>query len=94
MAVVKPWIEVDWKTSYLTDNTAPCVCGGLWIVLTPKVVSELMTKAVVSSGAGLLGHGEGEAVGVGVGEGHAAPGEAPGNQRRGVSCVPQGGVRF
>ena len=63
-------------------------------MLTPEVVSELVAKAVVSSGAGLLGHGEGEAVGVGVGEGHAAPREAPGDQRRGVSCVPQGGVRF
>ena len=63
-------------------------------MLTPEVVSELMTKAVVASGAGLLGHGEGEAVGVGVGEGHAAPREAPGNQCSGVSCVPQGGVRF
>ena len=63
-------------------------------MLTPKVVSELVSKAVIASGAGLLGHREGEAAGVGVGEGHATPREAPGNQRRGVSCVPQGGVRF
>ena len=62
-------------------------------MLTPKVVSKLVSKAVVAGGAGLLGHREGEAVGVGVGEGHAAPREAPGNQRRGVSCVPQGGIR-
>ena len=62
-------------------------------MLTPKVVSELVSKAVIASGAGLLGHRERKAAGVGVGEGHAAPREAPGNQRRSVSCVPQGGVR-
>ena len=61
-------------------------------MITPEVVSKLVTEAVVSGGAGLLGDGEGEAVGVGVGEGHAAPGQLPGDQRRRVCCVPQSSV--
>ena len=63
-------------------------------MVTPEVVSNLVTEAVVASGAGLPGHGEGEAVGVGVGEGHAAPGQLPGDQRRRVRCVSQSSVGF
>ena len=61
-------------------------------MVTPEVVADLVTKAVVAGGAGLPGDGEGEAVGVGVGEGHAAPGQLPGDQRRRVRCVPQSSV--
>ena len=61
---------------------------------TPKVVSDFVAEAVVSSGAGLLGHGDGGAVVVGVGEGHPAPRQVPRYQGGGICCVPQGGVRF
>ena len=61
---------------------------------TPEVVSDLVAEAVVSSGAGLLGHGEGGAVIIGVGEGHPAPRQVPRDQGGGIRRVPQGGVRF
>ena len=56
---------------------------------TAEVVADLVAEAVVAGGAGLLSHGEGEAVGVGEGVGDATTGQTPGDQRRGVRCVPQ-----
>ena len=56
---------------------------------TAEVVADLVAEAVVAGGAGLLSHREGEAVGVGEGVGDATTGQTPGDQRRGVSCVPQ-----
>ena len=63
-------------------------------MITPEVMSDLVAEAVVSSGAGLLCHGDGGAVVVGVGEGHPATRKVPRDQGGGICCVPQGGVRF
>ena len=57
---------------------------------TPEVVSDLVTEAEVADGAGLLCHGECQPIVVGVKVGRAAARQIHDNQRRGISCVPQG----
>ena len=70
----------------------PSICGSFRIVVTPKVVCELVPEAVVSGGAVFPCHGDGSSIGIGVGIGIATPVKGPGDQGCGVSSVPQGGV--
>ena len=61
----------------------------LGIVVSPEIVSQLVTEAEVPEGAGLGGDGDGVAAGEGGEVGHAATVEVLGQQGSGISRVSQ-----